>query len=75
MSRYESQGFTFYFLVGFLWVVVIYAMLIWAPMHIMAESKCLAMGYPEVRTTVGLKSYCINLDGAVTNKVVPLGGE
>ncbi len=42
------------------------------PTDIMAHRDCLAQGYPKVETTITLESYCINLDGAVTNAVVPV---
>lgn len=51
---------------------LLYLMLAWLPVHLSNEADCLEMGYPKTNTTVGLKGYCMNLDGAVTGKVVPL---
>ena len=53
-------------------IFILYLIFIWFPVHLSAEGKCLAKGYPETSTAITLKSYCMNLDGAVTGKVVEL---
>lgn len=50
-------------------LVTFYSLFIWAPYNVYAESQCLAKGYPEYRVSVGLETYCMNLDGSLTVKV------
>jgi len=52
--------------------LLIYIICIWMPVHLSNEADCLEMGYPKTNTTIGLKGYCMNLDGAITGKVIPL---
>ena len=51
----------------------VYALLVWMPVSIYAESRCLAKGYPKTHVDVFLNTYCSNLDGSVTVKVDKLG--
>jgi hypothetical protein len=44
-------------------------MVVFLPVSLWAESRCLAKGYPKTEVTIGLSVYCLNLDGAVTTKV------
>ena len=53
-------------------IFMLHLIFIWMPVNLSAEAECLAKGYPRTSTTVTLKSYCMNLDGAVTGKVVEL---
>lgn len=46
-----------------------YAILVWAPVYLYSEAKCLEKGYPKTKVSVGLSRYCMNLDGSVTVKV------
>lgn len=50
-------------------LVLGYTILVWAPVSLYYEAKCLEKGYPESRVSVGLVGYCMNLDGTVTVKV------
>ena len=42
---------------------------VYIPVLIHTESKCLAKGYPEARVDWKLNTYCMNLDGTITVKV------
>lgn len=53
-------------------VFMLYTMLVWLPIHLSHERDCYEKGFPEVKTTVGLQGYCMNIDGAVTGKVEKL---
>ena len=46
-----------------------YTLLVWAPVYLYSEAKCLEKGYPKTKVSVGLGRYCLNLDGTVTVKV------
>ena len=48
---------------------VAYTMIIWMPVNVYNEAKCLEKGYPEHRVSVGLERYCMNLDGTITVSV------
>jgi hypothetical protein len=49
-----------------------WALLFMLPIQLRAEARCLEMGYPKTEVTYKGAAYCVNLDGAVTNKVVRL---
>lgn len=42
------------------------------PIHIYHETKCLELGYPQTKTTITLKGYCMGIQGDVNSKVVAL---
>ena len=44
----------------------LYLLFIWTPVTMYNDADCLNQGYPEGRVSVGLKRYCMSLDGAVT---------
>ncbi|GAG03234.1 unnamed protein product, partial [marine sediment metagenome] len=44
----------------------------WLPVHLLNEADCLKMGYPETSTSITLDGYCMNIEGAISGKVVPL---
>ena len=46
--------------------------LVYVPVHVVAESKCLEKGYPKTATDYRLNSYCMNLEGTVTVSVKAL---
>ena len=49
-----------------------YVVFVGLPIALMNAAECLEKGYPESRTTITLKGYCVNLEGVVTSKVVEL---
>ncbi len=51
---------------------LMFTMLVYLPVSLYAEAKCLEAGYPKARVSVGLERYCTTLDGAVTVKVEKL---
>ena len=53
-------------------VFILYSILIWVPVNIYTDAKCLQLGYPEYRVTIGLEKYCLNYVGDVTMKVKKL---
>jgi hypothetical protein len=53
-------------------LLFLYALFIWAPYNMYADSACLNKGYPDYRVTIGLEVYCLNLDGSVTVNVEKL---
>lgn len=69
MTLLEKIGLA---LAGSIATLLLYTLIIWFPVHMIQEVECLEQGYPEIRTTIGLTGYCINLEGAVTNQVIPL---
>ena len=50
-------------------VLMLYMILVMAPVAIYTDAKCLEKGYPEFRVTIGLEKYCMNYDGSITMKV------
>jgi hypothetical protein len=61
-------GALFFLFVAFC-IFLLYLMVVFLPVSLWAESRCLAKGYPKTEVTIGLSVYCLNLDGAVTTKV------
>jgi len=55
-------------------IIGIYVWLIWIPVNVYTEAKCLQKGYPEARVSIGLERYCITLNGSIT-VVVDKAGE
>ncbi len=47
-------------------------MAIMLPVQLYHGAKCIEAGYPKSYVTYNLKGYCINLDGSVTAKVIPI---
>ncbi len=47
-------------------------MFIMMPVQLYHGAKCIEAGYPKAYVTYDLKAYCINLDGSVTAKVIPI---
>lgn len=43
---------------------VLYAIFVWLPINIWAETKCLRYGWSGTRVTVGLQCYCVREEGA-----------
>ena len=52
-----------------MFLFALYVIFVLAPVSMWAEAKCLRNGYPKAATTIGLETYCMNLDGSVTVKV------
>lgn len=50
-------------------VFVLYMLFAIFPVVLYTQAECLEKGYPEVKVTVGLSRYCMNLDGSVTVRV------
>lgn len=46
-----------------------YLMFVVVPVALYSDAKCLRMGYPKSHVTIGLETYCSNLQGTVTVKV------
>ncbi len=47
-------------------------MFIVMPVQLYHKAKCIEAGYPKAYVTYDFKAYCINLDGSVTAKVIPI---
>ncbi len=47
-------------------------MFIMMPVQLYHTAKCIEAGYPKAYVTYDFKAYCINLDGSVTAKVIPI---
>ncbi len=47
-------------------------MFIMMPVQLYHNAKCIEAGYPKAYVTYDFKAYCINLDGSVTAKVIPI---
>ncbi len=47
-------------------------MAIMLPAQLYHGAKCIEAGYPKAYVTYDFKAYCINLDGSVTAKVIPI---
>ncbi len=47
-------------------------MAIMMPVQLYHKAKCIEAGYPKAYVTYDFKAYCINLDGSVTAKVIPI---
>lgn len=47
----------------------LYTIMVWGPVALYTEVKCLEAGYPEYKVTVGLQKYCLNLEGTVSVQV------
>jgi hypothetical protein len=63
------------FLIGLfalLGIFCLYMLFVYVPVALSAEIDCLEMGFPETRTTITLKSYCVNMEGVVRSVVKPL---
>jgi hypothetical protein len=70
MNKFETAILQIMFaFAGIMVLAVLYCMLIWLPVNLYAEAKCLEQGYPESRVSVGLEQYCMTLDGSVTVRV------
>ena len=48
---------------------VAYVLFVLVPVSMYADAKCLRNGYPKSHVTIGLETYCSNLQGTVTVKV------
>ena len=55
--------------VGGLVLFFLYTLFVYTPVSLWAQAKCLRNGYPKSSVSVGLESYCMNLDGSVTVRV------
>lgn len=58
--------------IGVVALFVIYCMFFIIPVAMYTEAKCLRNGFPHYHVTVGLETYCSNLDGSVTIRVEKL---
>ncbi len=60
----------------FVCVIIVFTitthMILMVPIERHFESKCIEAGYPQAYVTYDFKAYCINLDGSVTAKVIPI---
>lgn len=66
---YQTERFIEGFVLIILAIVFLFIILVFAPISIANEAKCLSKGYPNSSTTITLKGYCIN---KARGKVVPL---
>jgi hypothetical protein len=57
-------------LLAILMCVIFVVLLVMLPTTLKAQAECLKAGYPKASVTWNLDAYCMNLDGAVTTKVV-----
>ena len=67
MNLLEKIGLTMVGIIALFFISILFVVI---PVQLVAESKCLAAGYPAAKVTISLDTYCVNLDGVVTNKVV-----
>lgn len=62
-------------IMGVCLLIIMFALLVFAPIKAMAKADCLEQGYPQAKVTWNLNKYCVspysNL-GDVNPKVVPL---
>lgn len=54
---------------GALCLFTLYVTVVLMPVVFWADAKCLKAGYPKSHVTIGLETYCSNLQGTVTVKV------
>lgn len=59
-------------ILGLFGLFVLYAVIVYTPVSILAEDACLSKGYPKSYVTYDLDRYCMNLEGTVTVKVKEL---
>jgi hypothetical protein len=64
MSALETVAAT---IASVMLVFFFFMLFIFFPAHAMNEEHCLELGYPEVRTTITLKGYCVSI-----SEVVPI---
>ena len=67
LIKYVSGG-----LAAVVLLFVLYVLFVWAPVMLYTEAVCYEKGYPDYRLTVGLKKYCMALDGVVSVEVQAL---
>jgi hypothetical protein len=53
-------------------IALAWLLLFMLPVSLRAEKRCLEMGYPKTEVAYNGDAYCVNLEGAVTNRVRPL---
>ena len=53
-------------------VVTAYLIFVCLPVLLWADIKCLEAGWPKAHVTITLQVYCVNIEGAVKGKVVPV---
>lgn len=53
-------------------VFAAYVLFVIVPVAFYTEANCLRNGYPKSHVTIGLETYCSNLQGTVTVKVEKL---
>ena len=52
-------------------LLMILVVAVYLPVMLKTEAECLRQGFPKYSVSVGLESYCLNLQGVVTTVVVP----
>jgi hypothetical protein len=46
-------------------LILLFMLIIWAPVNLRDHTTCLELGYPEVHTTLTLDSYCISISEVI----------